>query len=254
MATELGLELLRPERCRDPQFVHQVKAMSPDVLVVAAYGQILPVELLEAAPNGGINIHASLLPRWRGAAPIQRAIEAGDTVSGVTIMQMDAGMDTGGILLQRETPIGADETAGELEERLAAIGSKLIVEALDRLPLPASPQDDALATKARKLKKEEGLLNWSLPAAQLYNRFRAFCPRPGVHTHFGGRLVKVVAAEIGGAAGEPGAVIAVSKNGIEVACGDGSLVLETLQPEGKPKMPGAAFANGYRVVPGSRFG
>ncbi|MEP0765370.1 MAG: methionyl-tRNA formyltransferase [Fimbriimonadia bacterium] len=257
-ATELGIEALRPESCRSEEFLRLVTGLRPDVLVVAAYGQIMPVTLLEAAPLGGINIHASLLPRWRGAAPIPRAIEHGDAVTGITIMLMDAGMDTGDILLQEETPIGEDENAGQLTERLAVMGAHLIVQALDLLPdgLTRTPQDSALATKAPKVKKEEGLLDWALSARTLHNRVRAFTPQPGAHTTYQTSSVKVCATKLidSFVSAEPGSVVAVGPDGIGVACGDGALLLTEIQPEAKRRMTALDFSNGYGVRPGTRFG
>ena len=257
-AAELGTQTFKPESCRSEQFLRQVTDLGPDVLVVAAYGQIMPVSLLEAAPYGGINIHASLLPRWRGAAPIQRAIEHGDPVTGITIMQMDAGMDTGDILLQEETPIGEDENAGHLTERLAVMGARLVLQALDLLPggLPRTPQDPAVATKAPKVKKEEGRLDWTLPACVLHNRVRAFTPQPGAYTSYQTSNVKVLASKLidSRATGEPGGVLWVGPGGIAVACGDGTLLLTELQPEAKRQMSALDFANGYGIRPGVRFG
>ncbi|GMV36790.1 MAG: methionyl-tRNA formyltransferase [Fimbriimonadales bacterium] len=258
-ARDLGIEALRPESCRSEQFLRQVTELRPDVLVVAAYGQIMPLSLLEAAPRGGINIHASLLPRWRGAAPIQRAIEHGDAVTGITIMQMDAGMDTGDILLQEETPIGEDENAGQLTERLAEMGARLIVRTLDLLPdgLARSPQDPALATKAPKVRKEEGCLDWAMPARSLHNRVRAFTPQPGAHTTFQNSNVKVWATKLidsHPSFEQPGTVVAVGPDGITVACGEGCLLITDLQPETKRRMRAVDFANGRGIRPGARFG
>jgi methionyl-tRNA formyltransferase len=254
-AGRLGLTTHKPERSRAPGFVEQVRGIAPDVLVVAAYGQILPQALLDIPRHGGINIHASLLPRWRGAAPIERAIQHGDAVTGVTIMQMDAGMDTGDILLQRETPIGPDETAGELAARLSPVGAEIIVDALDRLPqgLPRTPQDGAKATKAPMIKREEGRIDWSLPAQALYNLYRAFTPRPGVHFEHRARYVKALAVNLIKTSGVPGNVTGVSGEGIQVACGENGLLLTSVQPESKAPMPAAAFANGYGVKAGTNF-
>lgn len=254
-AAQLGIEALRPEKCRAAEFLESVHALSPDVLVVAAYGQILPMSLLEAAPRGGLNIHGSLLPKWRGAAPIQRAIQHGDTETGVTIMQMDKGMDTGDILLLRPTPIGPDETADALSARLAALGAEAIVYALERLDeLSPAPQNHERATYAPIIEKAEGLVDWSRPATELYNRFRAFYPWPGIYTSYNGRLLRLTCVRTSAEHGASGTVLRIGAEGAVVGCGSGSLLLMEAQPEGRQRMSIQAFANGYGLAPGAIMG
>jgi len=254
VAADLGLFVLKPDRCRDIEFLAAIEVLEPDVLVVAAYGQILPQRLLDIPPWGGINIHGSLLPRWRGAAPIQRAIQHGDAVTGVTIMQMDKGMDTGDILMWQETSIGSDETAGELFGRLASMGAEMILDVLDRYrDLPHLPQDDALATVASKFTRGECRIDWSAPAQDAYNLYRAVTPFPGAFTLFGGKMMKLLRVRPASDSGVPGQVLAVTQDGIVVACGHGALRLEEVQPEGKPRMSAHAFAIGHDVKAGCAF-
>jgi methionyl-tRNA formyltransferase len=225
------------------------------VLVVAAYGQIMPVALLESAKFGGINIHGSLLPRWRGAAPIQRAIQHGDSKTGITIMQMDKGMDTGDILMQDEMPILSDATAEFVTHWLAELGALMIVRALDRLPdLTRTPQGGSLATYAPRIKPEEGRIDWGRTSVEIYNMYRAFTPRPGVFATAGGKRLKIIEMRPAGDGGEPGIVTSVISGGILVAAGSGSLQLIRVKPEGKPEMSGTALAIGHGIRPGSRFG
>jgi methionyl-tRNA formyltransferase len=259
--------VFQPRRIREA--VAEVRAHEPEILVVVAYGQILPKALLEAAPRGAVNVHGSLLPRWRGAAPIQWAIAAGDTETGVTTMLLDEGLDTGPILLAERTPIGPEETAAELQPRLAALGARLLLETLAGLEsgsVRPVPQAAALATTARLLTKEDGRLDWALPAGELACRIRGFHPWPGAFTHVEGRLVKVLraravppatAAGHSLATGEghpPGTVVGVDHDGILVACAGSSLLrLLEVQPESRRAIPAAAFAQGAHLRPGRRF-
>jgi methionyl-tRNA formyltransferase len=229
-----------------------------DVMVVAAYGLILPQWVLDAPRLGCLNIHASLLPRWRGAAPIHRAIEAGDVETGVTIMQMDAGLDTGDMLLRESTPIGDDPTA-RLHDRLAAMGGRLIVEALkqaDAGTLHAEPQPTEGVTYAHKVEKSEAQMVWSLDAATIVRRIRAFDPFPGASSTLDGETVKLWAAQARGeaAAGPPGTVLAVSSTGITVAAKDSVVVISELQRAGGKRLPVADFLRGFDVKPGQVFG
>ncbi len=253
LALELGLPVIQPRRLRELQAMAQLRAWAPDVIVVAAFGQILKPEVLNLPPHGCINVHASLLPRWRGAAPINAAILHGDAETGVTIMQMDEGLDTGPILAQRAMPIGPEDTAGMLFGKLAALGAELLGETLPRWlrgEITPQPQDDALATYAPMLKKEDGRLDFTRPADELARMVRAFHPWPGAWMEAGGRRIRVHAARAAArpetaASLPPGARLAV--NGLPaVAAADGLLILERLQPAGKKPMDGRAFLAGYR--------
>jgi methionyl-tRNA formyltransferase len=225
-------------------------AADADVMVVAAYGLILPQWVLDLPRRGCLNIHASLLPRWRGAAPIHRAIEAGDTETGITIMQMDAGLDTGDMLLVGREPIRADDTTAVLHDRLADMGGRLIVEALQAPSLTRTPQPAAGVTYAHKIEKAESSIDWTLPAAEIERRLRAFDPFPGGVATLAGEAVKVWRAELAAGEGVPGAVIAP---GPVVACGTGALRLTELQRAGGKRGPAAAFLQARPVSPGERF-
>jgi methionyl-tRNA formyltransferase len=258
-----GLLVLQPRRIREDAAVATLRALRPEILVVVAYGQILPRAVLELAPLGAVNVHGSLLPRWRGAAPIQWAIAAGDTETGVTTMQLDEGLDTGPLLLARATPIGPEETAAELAPRLARLGGELLLETLRGLEagtLEPKPQDPSRATLAPLLKKEDGRIDWSRPASEIAARVRGFYPWPGTFTHSEGRLLKVMRSRVEASAstGEgppPGSVLAVDDRGILVACGRGSrLRLLEVQPESRRVMTAAAFAAGAHLGPGAHLG
>jgi len=255
LALARGLAVDQPERLRTPAQRAALQAAAPDVLVVAAYGLLLPPEVLTLPRLGCINIHASLLPRWRGAAPIHRAIQAGDRQSGITIMQMDEGLDTGPILLARSTPILPEDTAGSLHDRLAALGADLVVEALRRLPegLPATPQPQQGVTYAAKISKAEAALDWRRPAAELARAVRAFNPFPGAQGRLGGTTLKIWQAQPADLSGEPGKVLASSPEGIVVACGEGALRLTELQRPGARRMTAREFLAGFPVSAGDRF-
>lgn len=259
VAVAAGRRVLQPERVRDAGFLPSLRELAPELLVVVAYGQILPVGVLEVAPRGAVNVHASLLPRHRGAAPIQWAIMAGDEETGVSTMLLDEGMDTGPVLATRATGIEADETAGALESRLAPLGAALLLDTLAGIEagtLQPVPQDDARATRAPMLRKEDGRLDWSRTASELERRVRGLSPWPGAFTLHGGRRLKVLAAAPGSAAreAEPGTVSAVD-DAIEVACGAGtSLRVLEVQPESRRPMAAAAFASGARLAVGERLG
>jgi methionyl-tRNA formyltransferase len=235
-AQELGLEVFQPERIRTPDSVERLGSLRPELLVLAAYGQIIPRSVLELAPRGVVNVHASLLPRWRGAAPVAHAILAGDSVTGVTIMQMDEQLDHGPILAMAETPIGERETAQELTERLAVLGSKLLVDTIARLDqITPREQDHDAATHAGKLSKEDGELEWDLDAEEIDRRVRAFQPWPGVTLPLEGRRVKVLRGLPLQGDGHAGSTLRVTREGVEVACGKGSyLVQEAQVPGGRP--------------------
>lgn len=236
VAGELGLPVFQPERIRAPESVERLRGIAPELIVLAAYGQIIPRAVLDLAPRGVVNVHGSVLPRWRGAAPVARAILAGDETTGVTIMQMDEKLDHGPILSTAETGIGARETAPELTARLATMGASLLVETLGRLhEIVPREQDHAAATVAAKLSRDDGDLSWELAADDIDRRVRAFQPWPGVTLPFEGRAVKVLRGRPGSGEGEPGRVLSVGRDGVEVACGRASYVLEDVQvPGGRP--------------------
>lgn len=238
LALQHGIAVYQPQTLRDPATQTELAALTPDLMVVVAYGLILPQVVLDTPRLGCINSHASLLPRWRGAAPIQRAIEAGDASSGVTVMQMEAGLDTGPMLLKVTTTITAEDTGGSLHDRLATLGSQAVVEAVTKLAageLRGEVQDDSLATYAHKLNKDEARLDWSRPAVELERLVRAFNPWPICHSTLHGEALKVHAAQLGEGQGAPGSVLAADKSGLTVACGEGALRLTRLQlPGGKP--------------------
>ncbi|AHL73593.1 methionyl-tRNA formyltransferase [Stutzerimonas stutzeri] len=238
LALQHGIAVYQPQTLRDPAAQTKLAELNADLMVVVAYGLILPQTVLDLPRLGCINSHASLLPRWRGAAPIQRAVEAGDSESGVTVMQMEAGLDTGPMLLKVRTPIAADDTGGTLHDRLAALGSRAVVEAVAALEagtLKGEAQDDGLATYAHKLNKEEARLDWRRPAVELERLIRAFHPWPICHSSLDQAALKIHAARLTSEQGAPGQILDASKDGLQVACGEGSLLLTRLQlPNGKP--------------------
>ena len=231
-------------------------AAKTDVMVVAAYGLILPQWVLDLPPRGGLNIHGSLLPRWRGAAPIHRAIEAGDTRTGITIMQMDAGLDTGDMLLVEAIDIAADDTTALLHDRLAALGGRLIVEALELAAcggLKRTPQPAEGVSYAHKIDKAEAAVDWSLPAATIERRIRAFDPFPGATAQLDGEAIKLWRAQVVPATGEPGSVLAVTDEGVTVACGEAALKLTELQRPGGKRQPARQFLQSKPLLPGQTF-
>ncbi len=258
-AREHGLSVMQPERVRDPTFLAEMREIAPAVAVVVAFGQIFPRDLLSLPRHGCINLHASPLPRWRGAAPIQAALAAGETRTGVTTMQMEAGLDTGPILLQEEVEIGPAETAGELSPRLAAAGADLMVRTLERLAagtLTARPQDDALATHAPRLTRESGRVDWTREARNIVNLWRAYRPWPGLTAELRGEPVKLVAVET--VEEEPGEAVGtflgLHEGSLAVACGGGSVLgIRMLQRPGRKALPTADFANGERLRRGELF-
>lgn len=248
-ALRLGLPVIQPEKLRQPEAMEQLRAWSPDVIVVAAFGQILRQNVLDLPPFGCVNVHASLLPRGRGAAPIQAAILAGDAETGVTIMKMDAGVDTGPILAQRALPIAPDETGGSLFEKLARLGADLLLETLPRYlngDITPQPQPEEGVTYAPMLKKEDGLLDFSQSAAALERRVRAMNPWPGAYFEWRAAPLKVLRARVSDAQ-SPGAGRRLTVEGRPaLGCGEGILILEEVQPAGKKPMPGKAFLSGAR--------
>jgi methionyl-tRNA formyltransferase len=248
-AQELGLDVFQPERIRSPESVELLQGLGAELLVLAAYAQIIPRSVLELAPWGIVNVHPSLLPRWRGAAPVVHAILAGDRTTGVTIMQMDEELDPGPILSSLTTPIGEHETASELTNRLATLGGDLLVETLSRLDeiAPREQAHDA-ATWAPKLTKEQGELEWDMSAEELDRYVRAFQPWPGVTLPLEGRRVKVLRGQPGRGQADPGRVLGVSKAGVEVACKQGSYLLQEVQlPGGRPG-PARSVVAGFGII------
>lgn len=255
VAASLGLAVAKPASLKPPESRAPIEEANPELMVVAAYGLILPKSVLAIPPLGCLNIHASLLPRWRGAAPIQRAIQAGDAETGVAIMVMEAGLDTGPVLLERRVPIASTDTAGTLTDTLAGLGAVAIVEALARLPsLAPKPQDPGGVTYAAKIDKAEGTLDWGLDAVALGRQVRAFDPFPGAETTLGGESLKVWQARPADGAGEPGTVIRLQDGSPVVACGDGALALTVMQRPGSRRLPAAEFLKGRPMPPGTRLG
>ena len=254
IALELGLKVETPEKARVPEFVEFVSILNADVHIVAAYGQILSMKLLETARNGGVNLHGSILPQFRGAAPIQRCILSGETVTGVTLMQMDKGMDTGDMIDIARTPIGDDETYGELQARLSLLARDMATNWIERLAMgnyPRTPQDDDEATYANKIERSETELNVERNGFDEYDRFRAFTPSPSVFLNtLHGRL-KIKEAQLEQADLSPGLV--VSLNPLSVSFVGTSIAFKTVQPEGKPAMTGAAWAIGKHLAVGDRL-
>ena len=253
LAERHGLPIHSPTTLRSPEAQAEFAAIQADAAVVAAYGLILPAPILQAPRLGCLNVHASLLPRWRGAAPIQRAILAGDAETGVTIMQMDEGLDTGAILLQQAIPIGAKETAGELTDKLAELGARLMVEALDGLDRGAAKprtQPSDRITYATKLRREEARLDWRLPAVRLERQVRAFDPWPGAYFEGRGERIRVLAADINARPGaaKPGTVL---DDKLTIACGEGTLCPLRLQRPGRSPLDTAAFLRGFALPPGT---
>ncbi len=249
LALEHHIPVMQPPTLRAPEAQAELAALKPDLLVVVAYGLILPQVVLDIPRLGCINSHASLLPRWRGAAPIQRAIEAGDSESGVTVMRMEAGLDTGPMLLKSVTPISADDTGGSLHDRLAKLGPPAVIEAIAGLAagtLQGEVQDDSLATYAHKLNKDEARIDWNRPAVELERVIRAFNPWPICHSTLNGEALKVLAATLADAQGEPGQILAASKDGLIVGCGAGALCLTRLQLPGGKALNFSDFFNSRR--------
>jgi len=253
-ALEHGLPILQPVTLKNEAVVDAIAAHKPDALIVTAYGLIIPQALLDAARLGGINIHASLLPRWRGAAPIQRAILAGDTITGITIMSLDSGLDTGAIVLQQAVPIDDDDTAKSLHDRLAELGGRMIVQAL-AAPLVPRPQNEPDATYARKIDKREALIDWKDSATSIRRKVRAFNPAPGAFSTLGRVQIKIWRAEIEPRiSAPPGTVCEVGPEGVVIACGNDGLRLLEIQRAGGRRLHAQAFIAGHNIARGARFG
>ena len=254
LALDRGLPLLQPAALENPATLNAIAAARPVVVVVAAYGLILPPALLALPPRGCLNVHASLLPRWRGAAPIQRALLAGDSTTGITIMQMDHGLDTGPILLQEAIAISPDDTAGTLHDKLATLGARLLVRALEASPAP-KPQDGGIATYATRIGRGEAEIDWRNTAAEIERQVRAFDPVPGAQTRHKGMALKIWRVRIEhGVSAAPGTVCAAGSGGIVVACGSDGLLITELQRAGGKRLAARAFLSGFRLARGARFG
>jgi methionyl-tRNA formyltransferase len=281
LARRLGLPVLQPERARDEKFIAELRALQPDLIVVAAYGQILPQRILDLPRHGCLNVHASLLPRYRGAAPIQWAIANGDTGTGVTIMKMDAGLDTGPMVAQRRTAIQPADDSATLHDRLARLGAELLAETIPGYvagKIQPAPQPAEGVSHAPKIKKEDGRIDWNLPAKTIWNRLRAFTPWPGAFTFWlgvppsGGNatrteeppeggtpnaaqpiLIKIWKAEIVERLGKPGEVLSADKSGIVIACGKDALRILESQREGGRRMSAAEFLAGHPLKAGEMF-
>jgi len=259
-ARDHGVPVHQPRSLRDPVVLEQLSALQPDLIVVVAYGKILPPAVLQIPRFGCINVHFSLLPAWRGAAPVQYAIIHGDERTGVTTMLMDEGLDTGPILLQRSEPVAPDDTTDSLGRRLTELGADLLVETIDALrdgALRAIPQDPAEATHAPTLKKQAGAIDWSRPAVELERLIRGTHPWPGAYTFRDGRRLKILKAYLVDhpcGTASPGEVVAADRTGITVACGECFVALAEVQPEGKRAMDAQSFVNGFRVQQGETWG
>jgi methionyl-tRNA formyltransferase len=253
-ALSAGIEVFQPASLRDAAALERVRATRPDVLVVAAYGLILPRAMLDVAPRGAINIHASLLPRWRGAAPIQRALLAGDERTGITIMLMDEGLDTGPMLMQAPLAIFPHDDTGSLHDRLAELGATLVAQVLALPAWQPQPQPEAGVTYAGKLTKADSRLDWNRSAIELERVVRAMRPVPGAQTSHAGESLKVWRARCAPGTGVPGTILAVDDDGIRVACGNDALHLQEIQRAGGKRLEAAQFVRGAALAPGDRLG
>ncbi len=254
LAVQQGIPVYQPERLKDPATHESIRAAQADIMVVAAYGLILPQAVLDIPARGCLNIHASLLPRWRGAAPIQRAIEAGDAETGVTIMKMEAGLDTGPMLLRQPLVIEDIDTAATLHDKLATLGAAMIVDALQRIDsLSAKPQPDDGVTYAHKIEKSESLTNWQLDAETLSRRIRAFNPFPGMVANIHDAPIKLWHAHAIAADGPPGTVLGADDNGVVIAAKKGAICVSCLQKPGGKRLLAGEFLRGFPLVAGDCF-
>jgi methionyl-tRNA formyltransferase len=256
-AAAAGLPLLQPEKVRAKEFALTVREMAPEIIVVAAFGQIIPQRVLDIPPLGCINVHGSLLPRWRGAAPMQYSLMAGDAETGVTTMMMDAGLDTGDILLQAALPLEDIEDLAMLEARLAGVGADLLMQTLDAIrrgDCPRVPQNPEGVTLSPSLPPDIGLLDWNRPASDLYNLIRGVTPKPGAYTFYQGKRLKVWHSEVVEGSGNlPGTIENIGAGGITISTSKGALHLREVQPESKGRMAADAWARGARLTPGQKL-
>jgi methionyl-tRNA formyltransferase len=254
LAQRHGIPVYQPARLRQPEAVAELHALAPDLIVVVAYGQILPKSVLDIPRYGCINVHASLLPRYRGAAPINRAIIDGETQTGITTMFMDVGLDTGDMLVKRSLTIGPDETAGQLHDRLAALGRATMEETLQRLcagTLQRQPQDDGQSSYAPMMKKEDGCIDWNRSATEIHNQVRGLDPWPGAYTTLNGELLKLAGTSPqAGEGGAPGSIVSADRKGVLIACGSGTLLVRELQLAGRKRLAAADFLRGCPLAPG----
>jgi len=257
LAEKHGITVYQPLKVRDPGFVDIIRELKPDVIVVVAFGQILPKALLDVPPHGCINVHASLLPRYRGAAPLNWCIINGETETGVTTMLMDVGLDTGDMLLIRKTALDENEDIQSLHDRMSAMGADLLAETLDSLlagNLIPQPQDNTASCYAPMLKKDDGIINWHSDAHTIHNQVRGLAVWPGACSVIDGQVLKIFRTSIGEGSGEPGTVLQASKGRLEVACRSGSLFLQELQLAGKKRLDCTSFLAGYPVSVGTLLG
>ena len=256
-ALKHNIPVFQPEKIKDEPFITAISNFSPDVIAVVAYGKILPKAILDIPPKGCINVHASILPKYRGAAPINWAIINGEKETGITTMLLDEGMDTGDMLLTEKVEIRDDDTASSLHDRLKYIGADLLIKTIKGIKsetIRPIPQDDSQATYAPMLKKEDGRIDWTMKAEEIKNLIRGFFPWPGAYTRWDGKQIKIFKAEVeAGVKEEPGTVINISTEGIFVATGKGILLIKELQPENKNRMTASEFIKGYRIVKGQIF-
>jgi len=256
LATRHDIPVIQPVKVRVPEAVEEIRALNPDLIIVVAFGQILPKALLDIPPFGCINIHASLLPRYRGAAPLNWCIINGESETGITTMMMDVGLDTGDMLLKRTTAIAPEDDASSLHDRLSLLGAETMAETLDLLltgKLAPEKQDDSLTCYAPMLKKELGEINWNATTETICNLVRGVTPWPGAYSRIDGKVVKIHKVRPGSGSGSPGEILTAGKDGIETASADGSIIIEELQLEGKRRLKSAEFLAGCRLEPGSFF-
>lgn len=257
LALEHDIPVFQPQKLRDPAAVEELKALAPDLIVVVAYGQILPQAVLDIPQHGCINVHASLLPKYRGAAPINKVIVDGECETGVTTMLMDVGLDTGDMLIKKTLAIGPDESAGELHDRLAPLGREAMDETLRELcagNLKPQKQDEAETCYASMMKKEDGCIDWTLSAQQIHNLVRGLDPWPAAYSSLNGETLKLGKTRVVSGAGEPGTVVGADDEGVRVACGEDVLCVGELQLPGKRKVAAADFLRGHQLAPGTRLG
>ncbi len=257
LALKHDIAVFQPQKLRNPDAVAELEALKPDLIVVVAYGQILPKAVLDIPQYHCINVHASLLPKYRGAAPINKVIVDGEKETGVTTMLMDVGLDTGDMLVKRSLDIGPNETAGQLHDRLALIGREAMDETLRQLcagTLTPEKQDDSLSCYAGMMKKEDGLIDWTQDAQTIHNQVRGLDPWPGAYTHLDGDVLKIAVTSVADGSGEAGTVVGADKTGVRVACGSGVLVVDGLQLPGKKRLSAANFLSGRPLVAGTKLG